>query len=204
MLLLGVGINAQSLHIRDTFKKMPDSIMPYLTENNRLDMLDFFDSKMKAIVTNTLQGKSCLEALSDSYLRISTDSSALVEMKLLPSSVTLPDTTQYIICLVHTYGSVCMESDVTFYTSKWRKLPVNFDINSYVGQLFAKPDTMSAAVYDSLLVYKSDLAVSAALSSTETTLTLKPFVPLIDTAEKRKLLPVLCSKTLAWNGKGFK
>ena len=43
--------SAQDLKIRDVFKQMPDSLMPYLTGNNRLDFIDFMDSNMKASVT---------------------------------------------------------------------------------------------------------------------------------------------------------
>ena len=32
------------LSIRDALKLMPDSLVPYLTVNNRLDMIDFMDS----------------------------------------------------------------------------------------------------------------------------------------------------------------
>ena len=42
--------------MRDVFRQMPDSIVPYLTENNRLDFIDFIDSNMKAEVTNAFGG----------------------------------------------------------------------------------------------------------------------------------------------------
>lgn len=37
---------AQRQDMRDVFKHMPDSVLGYLSENNRLDMIDFIDSKM--------------------------------------------------------------------------------------------------------------------------------------------------------------
>ena len=40
--------SAQDLMIRDVFKQMPDSLMPYLSQNNRLDFIDFLDANMKA------------------------------------------------------------------------------------------------------------------------------------------------------------
>ncbi|MBR6998224.1 MAG: DUF3256 family protein, partial [Prevotella sp.] len=40
----------------DLFKAMPDSLMPYLTKNNRLDMIDFMEANMKAEITNQLEG----------------------------------------------------------------------------------------------------------------------------------------------------
>ena len=44
--------------MRDVFLRMPDGLLPYLTENNRLDFIDFMDSGMKAVVNNELGGKS--------------------------------------------------------------------------------------------------------------------------------------------------
>ena len=58
-LLWALGLSAQ-ITVRDLLKSMPDSVIPYLTENNRLDMIDFMESNMDAVVTNTLGGKSQL------------------------------------------------------------------------------------------------------------------------------------------------
>lgn len=204
VLLLSVPLNAQQLYIRDVFKQMPDSVMPYLTGNNRLDMLDFMDSKMKATVTNTLQGQSCLEYLSDSYLRIVSDSTSIFEMKLLPSSSVLSDTTKQVICVVHTYGSSSKESDITFYTGRWHQLSLTIPIDSYKQQMFVKPDTMSSVSYDSISEYKNDVIVCAKLSATENTIILQPSIPLLELDEKKKLEYVLCPKTLKWNGETFK
>lgn len=49
-------VSAQDVTIRDIFKQMPDSLMPYLSQNNRLDFIDFLDSHMKAEVRNTFGG----------------------------------------------------------------------------------------------------------------------------------------------------
>ena len=51
---------AQHLTIRDVFKSMPDSLMPYLSNNNRLDFIDFMDSNMKAEVKNQFGGNSIM------------------------------------------------------------------------------------------------------------------------------------------------
>ena len=51
-------MSGQRLEIRDVFKQMPDSLMPYLSQNNRLDFIDFLDANMKAEVKNRLGGTS--------------------------------------------------------------------------------------------------------------------------------------------------
>ena len=54
--------------MRDVFKQMPDSLIPYLSSNNRLDFIDFIDSKMDAEVANSLGGKSRMQKLTDKYV----------------------------------------------------------------------------------------------------------------------------------------
>ena len=57
---LAVGqVSAQDLKMRDVFKQIPDSLVPYLSQNNRLDFIDFLDSNMKAEVRNKLGDEQC-------------------------------------------------------------------------------------------------------------------------------------------------
>ena len=62
------GVSAQEATMRDVFKQMPDSLIPYLSSNNRLDFIDFIDSKMDAEVANSLGGKSRMQKLTDKYI----------------------------------------------------------------------------------------------------------------------------------------
>ena len=119
-LLYAVGLSAQTV-IRDVFKTMPDSVIPYLTKNNRLDMIDFMASNMDAIVTNALGGKSQMLALTDQYAFIRLSESSDLAMRLLDVTSSV-DSASQVICLVHTYGSDIRESCVTFYSLSWRQL----------------------------------------------------------------------------------
>lgn len=77
--LFSVSASAQT--VREAFKAMPDSLMPYLTANNRLDLMDFMDAKMKAAVTNRLEGQTEMTFLSDDSLSIRMSNALTVEMK---------------------------------------------------------------------------------------------------------------------------
>ena len=116
-LLWAIGLSAQTT-VRDLLKSMPDSIIPYLTENNRLDMVDFIESNMDAVVTNALGGKSQMLKLTDQYVSIQLSESSSIAMRLLdvPTPV---DSLPQILCLVHTYDSGIRESTVTFYSLAW-------------------------------------------------------------------------------------
>ena len=68
--LMGMGLTASAQKMRDCFVNMPDSVLTLLTKNNRLDCVDFIDSKMRAVVRNEFEGKSELLMLTDSYLKM--------------------------------------------------------------------------------------------------------------------------------------
>ena len=115
--------SAQDLMIRDVFKQMPASLLPTLSENNRLDMLDFMDSKMKAEVTNRLGGKSEMTLLTDSTLAIRMSTALQVELLLLMPADT-DDNNSQVICLIETFGrdSLSLDSQVRFFTLSWERL----------------------------------------------------------------------------------
>lgn len=128
LLTTAVGMNAQTT-MRDIFKAMPDSLVPYLSENNRLDLIDFLDSNMKAEVTNLLGGKSTLLQLTDSYLSLLLNEASTLDMLLLPYNGSDADSATQVVCMVRTVGSDVRVSTVTFYTPTWQPLPTSKFIN---------------------------------------------------------------------------
>ena len=110
-----------TVNMRDILKSMPDSIMPLLTENNRLDLVDFIDSNMSAEVTNILQGKSSMPILNDQYAKILLTESSVMEMLLLETQTPV-DSVNQILCVVKTFGTDIKESTIDFYTVKGRRL----------------------------------------------------------------------------------
>ena len=63
------------------FKAMPDSLMPYLTKNNRLDMIDFMEANMKAEITNQLEGRTEMTALTADSLSLRMNETLRIDMK---------------------------------------------------------------------------------------------------------------------------
>ena len=110
------------LSIREVFKQMPTSLLPTLSENNRLDMIDFIDSKLKAEVDNIFGGKSEMTALSDDSISIRVSDALRITILLLKPSQSLDNINQ-IICMVQTFGtdSLSLSTNVDFYTNKWVK-----------------------------------------------------------------------------------
>ena len=119
------------MQIRDVFSSMPDSLMPTLTKNNRLDMIDFIDAKMRAEVTNLLEGDSEMLALSDDSLTLRMSPVLTITMYLL-STENEYDSLHQVICMERTYK---LSSDTTqqtvrsFYSLKWSPLQHLLDVD---------------------------------------------------------------------------
>ena len=103
--------------IRQWFATMPDSVMPLLTKNDRLDFIDFIDSRMDAVVTNRLDGKSRMTQLTNDYLHIEHTKANDITMKLLPVN----DTTD-ILCMVTTMNTTVRDSRIAFFAEGWQPL----------------------------------------------------------------------------------
>ena len=103
--------------IANLFKTMPDSLMPYLTKNNRLDMIDFMEAKMKAEVTNQLGCKSEMKRLTADTLTIQMSESMLTDLFLMQTDEAY-DSCMQVICMKKTYliNDKPVQSVATFFT----------------------------------------------------------------------------------------
>lgn len=119
-LFIALGSSAQT-KMSQVLKLMPDTIVPYLSENNKLDLIDFMDSNMKAEVRNQFEGKTELTLLTDDFASLTLNEATQLDMRLLTVSEPV-DSASQIICLVSTYGSDARDSEIDFYSLKWRKL----------------------------------------------------------------------------------
>lgn len=127
LIILSVVLGCQTMsaqEMKDVFSAMPDSVLPTLTRNNRLDMVDFVTSGMKAEVKDVFDETVTLDTLTADYLHLTLSDALKVEMKLLPSSVVLSDSTTKAVCMVMTYGKRPFESRIQMFTSNWNPLPL--------------------------------------------------------------------------------
>lgn len=138
LLLWTLGSSAQS-QMSQVLRQMPATVIPYLSENNKLDMIDFMDSKMKAEVHNMLEGKSELTKLTDSYAALSLTPATQVAIRLLDVEVPV-DSASQILCVVSTYGVDVRDSQIDFYSLNWRKLEASSFITLPDGMFTASID----------------------------------------------------------------
>ena len=123
-------VSAQTLKMRDVFRQMPDSLMPYLSQNDRLDFIDFIDSDMKAEISNRLGGTSELTALTDDSLSIRMSNALRIDMLLLDLDVPV-DTLRQVVVFVETFltDSVYGQSVCTAYSVDWQPVTTNLPLN---------------------------------------------------------------------------
>lgn len=154
---------------KDCFVHMPDSLSPLLTAVNRADFIDFLESKMKAEVTNRMDGKSEMTLLTKDYLNIRLTAQSTWQMKLLP----LNDSTQVICCVSTVCAPVC-DSHICFYTSSWKPLPADSLLPALpVLDDFIAPATDTTDIYEYQAARRQAdiLLMQADLSPADLTLT---------------------------------
>jgi len=118
--ILALDLSAQ-IPMSQVLKQIPASIVPYLSENNKLDMIDFLDSNMKAEVTNMLEGKTELQKLTERTAVLQLNEATRLDLRLLDVAEPV-DSASQIVCLISTYGTDVRDSQLTFYSIHWRQL----------------------------------------------------------------------------------
>lgn len=140
VLMLANGAVAQTT-MSDALKGMPDSLMPYLSHNNRLDCIDFCEANMKAEVRNAFEGKSELLELTSNHALFRLNEASTVELCLLDSD------SRQLVCMIQTYGTDMRESVISFYTTSWQQLPLEQFLStaflSYAAHYDAKQNVLT-------------------------------------------------------------
>jgi hypothetical protein len=117
VLILVVTLAASAQSVSPFFTAMPNYIFPYLSLDNRKDMIDLFKANKIAKVENLLKGISELKSLNDDFIVIQLNSGSMAQVKLLP----LSDTTR-LIAVVKTVMGNASDSKVMFFTSTWKTI----------------------------------------------------------------------------------
>lgn len=157
------------IKMRDVFAAIPDSLLPMVTTNNRLDCIDFIENDMQARVKNKSGDFVELKKLTGDYLLFETSKVSVVEMKLFATS----DSTA-VICVVETVKGPASDSDISFYDQSWN--PVHtFDakvVRPALESFFPNvPEEKRKDVDEALNELRDMALMEARLSASENTLT---------------------------------
>lgn len=188
--------------IKDIFGTMPDSIMPYLSANNKLDMLDFMANNDKAIVTNKLEGTTELEKLTANYLKLKMNEAKTVELVLLKSKPA-HNSTNNVLCVIETLGRDTLESKITFYSEKWQVLDIKDPIQEYAKALVIHPDSIGSDTYGDLLKLTQNMMARAIFSNADNTILLEATFPMLSSEDKQRVACIIKPINLKWDGSEF-
>ena len=100
-------------NVKELFVSIPDTILPTLTKNDRMDMVDLIENKMENEVTNRLKGKSRLTKLTDNLAKIQLSERSEVQLCKLPTP------NSFLICMIHSVQADAWDSNVQFYNPDW-------------------------------------------------------------------------------------
>ena len=85
------------------FSNMPDSLLPYLSHNNRLDLVDFMNSGMKAVVTNKFEEQTEMTMLTTDSLSLLLNPVHRFDMLLVRGRIDLGEE-ENLLCIRDIYG----------------------------------------------------------------------------------------------------
>lgn len=201
--LFVLPLSSLSQTLRDAFKSMPDSICPYLTENNRLDLLDFLDSRMTAKVRNLLGDTTVLDTISSDYAVLRATAATTMHFRLLPLNPAIGDTISSAICVLTTSGTSAPDSRISFYSPSWERLPLPDPIADVQGRLVARPDTMTEERFAELLKLVEVNLTTGDLPADGSRLVLRKCPALINKKDSDSLGFILRKVEMSWNGRKF-
>jgi Protein of unknown function (DUF3256). len=187
----------------EIWKSMPDSMLPYIDRNHRQEMTDFIAMGLKGDVDNLLQGKSIMDTLTQSYIHVTLNESAIMQLRRLPFKGG-----DSLVCVVRTWKGPVMESEVSFYNQDWQALDTHSMIESgslqaLVPSLLVRPDTMSLSRFVELKGKFDPAMVNARLLVDSDDLEVTLSIPEHNSAIINELNAVVRLTRLKWDGEKY-
>ena len=189
VLTLPTNLSAESkTTVGDVFATMPDSLMPYLSKNTRLDLTDFAKAGMKSEVNNAFDGSTELLKLTDNYMKLQLNSQTTVEMRLIKADSLLADSADYVLYVVKTCRtSDAGHSEVRKFTSKWMPLSLSLSLKDRVGEMMMRKQDTTEEEWQKAVAAIDNADVTAELSPDSDILSLSLTFSLL-TADDKKII----------------
>ena len=112
--------------VANAFKNAPASIIPLLSTDARLDMIDYFTSNMSTPSNNTQGGKSRIDALSPESMHVILTPASELQIVALPAGA------DSLIAIISTVNTPAPDSKISVYSADWRQ--------NLTAKTFAEPD----------------------------------------------------------------
>jgi hypothetical protein len=196
-------VAVQGRSMTDIWNAMPDSIIPYLDKNHRLEMTEFIKMGLSGDVDNQLGGKSDMDTLTADYIHVVLNEAAEMHLRRLP----MPEGDS-ILCMVRSWKGPAEESQIYFFSQDWQPLDIanpldRKSLDSTAAQLLVKPDTMTSERFAQLKQLLQPRLVAARLFADSDELELGLSMPFAFTDEKKDLQAITPKKRWRWTGGQF-
>ncbi|MCD8289836.1 MAG: DUF3256 family protein [Prevotella sp.] len=202
LFLLMILLAATTVRAQDAgtlWLAMPRAMTPYLTPEQRQEMLNSYLSAEPAPVANMLHGESSVDTLAADYGRFRLSSARTMQLVRLPR-----EDGDSIVCVIDLYNAPAKKSVVRFYSPDWRPLS-DIDVPDFsVADLTARPDSMAVAEYDALCQWFEPQLVTTEYNPASGLFEVTLSVPFAVREEKEKIEGVVCKRFLKWDDKQLK
>lgn len=190
---------SQAQDMKEIFTEMPDSILPLLSRNDRLDCVDFIENGIENTVINALKGQSRLTFLSPSIAKVQL--SEQVEVQLNKLNTSTQNDGDYIICMIHSVKANICNSVIKFYNKDWKPLGASQFIKTFQTEdFFPKPEDMDDLQYQNLLNLSEHAFIQAEFTDDSTLNITYRSSNYNDEQYREKVLPyVQPSMTMTWD-----
>ena len=185
-------IKAEAQTVTDMFIDMPDSIIPYIDNKQRKELVELkqMEPDSTATIGNNL-GKIKLTRLSDSILTLQLSECNTIELGKLEDNK---------FVFIKTYGAPLQESLCCIIDNKWRKIKmVDFSDINFIQESDSIPELEQREMMQ-LLEFS---LISASIATIPDELIIKLNTPLVTTEEKKKVDAIILQRNVKWNGKTF-
>lgn len=185
-------IKAEAQTVTDMFIDMPDSIIPYIDNKQRKELVELkqMEPDSTATIGNNL-GKIKLTRLSDSILTLQLSECNTIELGKLEDNK---------FVFIKTYGAPLQESLCCIIDNKWRKIKmVDFSDINFIQESDSIPELEQREMMQ-LLEFS---LISASIATIPDELIIKLNTPLVTTEEKKKFDAIILQRNVKWNGKTF-
>lgn len=195
VVLLVTSVQAKSL--KDLWVSMPDSLLPTLDRNLRLELVELEEMGVKPNVKNLLGEECDMDTLTNDYLECTTSKAARLQMIYLPSSAG-----DSVLCVTKTFRAPSKESEIRFYDQGWRQLPISSYLakDQYALGCYIKPksDTMRVEEYEELKSKLEPVMYVTEYLPTAQAFRVQVSLPLLSNEDKMKVQSILMQRKFKW------
>lgn len=195
VVLLVTSVQAKSL--KDLWVSMPDSLLPTLDRNLRLELVELEEMGVKPNVKNLLGEECDMDTLTNDYLECTTSKAARLQMIYLPSSAG-----DSVLCVIKTFRAPSKESEIRFYDQGWRQLPISSYLakDQYALGCYIKPksDTMRVEEYEELKSKLEPVMYVTEYLPTAQAFRVQVSLPLLSNEDKMKVQSILMQRKFKW------